>query len=120
MRPGTGETGPGGGYYRRGQALGLRVVPTTHRSRRVGGLPFLTLKRVYLPILPGLVTKIEMLTPAEKRRWKRLNRTARRGPAAAILAWRRPCRGQRRPRQMIRSRSLGFDPPPKTPRHHGS
>lgn len=46
-----------------GQVIAATVPATTHASVRLGGLPRLILKRAYLPIVPGFVTKIFTTAP---------------------------------------------------------
>src|SRR5438067_8698911 len=56
-----------------GQAIGLGLVGFRHASTRAGSLLRRIAKRVYLPISPGLETRISSETPAGRERSKRRN-----------------------------------------------
>ena len=79
-----------------------RLAPAlTHASLRAGRRRARTLKRVYLPMLPGFVTKISITTPGRSRRSSRRNLRGLEPTATLLLRY-----GQPPPRQ----RNLTRDP----------
>ena len=59
-----------------GHCAGLAVIDATHMSTRVGSLAWRIVKLVYLPMSPGLVTRITSTAPARSDRLKRRKATS--------------------------------------------
>jgi hypothetical protein len=60
-----------GGDHFEGQPIGFVPSGLKQASERSGSLPRRTRKRVYLPICPGLETRISSTAPARRERSKR-------------------------------------------------